>query len=117
ILIAVVIVGLVVSGATTIPLEAELTWFAAVLRSDAFAWVPSGFVAWVDKVQKGLTATNAAYPFMAYGTDWLAFGHFVIAIAFIGPWRDPVRNLWVIDFGIISCLLVMPYAFLMGEVR
>ena len=117
ILIAVVIVGLVVSGATAIPLEAELTWFAAVLNSDAFAWVPAGFVAWVEKVQEGLTATNAAYPFMAYGTDWLAFGHFVIAIAFIGPWRDPVRNLWVIDFGIISCLLVMPYAFLMGEVR
>ena len=54
---------------------------------------------------------------MAYGTDWLAFGHFAIAIAFIGPWRDPVRNIWVIEFGMIACLLVIPYAFVMGEVR
>jgi len=37
------------------------------------------------------------YPFIAYGTDWLAFAHFVIAIAFIGPWRDPVRNVWVVE--------------------
>jgi hypothetical protein len=54
---------------------------------------------------------------MLYGTDWLAFGHFVIAIAFIGPMRDPVRNIWVIHFGIIACLLIIPYAFIFGAIR
>ena len=116
-LIAVVIAGLIVSGATAIPLEAELTWLTSLLHSGAFAWVPAGFVGWIERVRDGLVATNSEYPFMAYGTDWLAFGHFAIAIAFIGPWRDPVRNIWVIEFGMIACLLVIPYAFVMGEVR
>ena len=117
VLIGIVMAGLVLSGATAIPLESELAWLALLLHSEALAWMPPGLVAWVDKVAEGLSTTNAAYPFMAYGTDWLAFGHFVIAIAFIGPWRDPVRNRWVIDFGLISCALVIPYAFVMGEVR
>jgi hypothetical protein len=54
---------------------------------------------------------------MAYGTDWLAFGHFVIAIAFIGALRDPVRNRWLFLFGMISCVLVIPYAIICGAVR
>jgi hypothetical protein len=57
------------------------------------------------------------FPFLAYGTDWLAFGHFVIAVAFVGPWRDPVRNAWVVDFGLIACALVVPFALVAGAVR
>jgi hypothetical protein len=76
-----------------------------------------GFAGWILKVRDALNETNARYPFLAYGTDWLAFGHFVIAIAFIGPWRDPVRNLWVIEFGMIACVLVVPFALVMGGVR
>jgi hypothetical protein len=57
------------------------------------------------------------YPFIAYGTDWLAFAHIVIAIAFIGPWRDPVRNVWVLEFGIIACVLVIPLAMVCGPLR
>jgi hypothetical protein len=34
----------------------------------------------------------------------------VIAIAFIGPWRDTVKNIWVIEFGMIACVLVVPFA-------
>jgi hypothetical protein len=33
-----------------------------------------------------------AYPFLAYGTDWLAFVHLVIAVAFVGPFFDPVPD-------------------------
>jgi hypothetical protein len=54
---------------------------------------------------------------MAYGTDWLAFAHLVIAVAFIGPLRDPVRNIWVIEFGLIACVAVFPLAFIAGSVR
>ena len=68
-------------------------------------------------MRDALVATNAKYPFIAYGTDWLAFAHFVIAVAFIGPWRDPVRNVWVVEFGMIACALVVPFALVMGSVR
>lgn len=60
---------------------------------------------------------TAKHPFLAYGTDWLAFGHFVIAIAFVGAWRDPARNRWLFDFGLIACALVVPYALVMGGWR
>jgi hypothetical protein len=115
-LISVFVTGLVLSGATAIPLETELKWLVRIAGADGNA-DHSGFVAWLVRVRDGLVVTNANYPFMAYGTDWLAFAHFVIAIAFIGPWRDPVRNVWVIEFGMIACALVVPFALVMGGVR
>ena len=54
---------------------------------------------------------------MAYGTDWLAFAHLVIAVAFLGPLRDPVRNQWVLVFGVIACLGVLPLALIAGPIR
>ena len=60
---------------------------------------------------------NRDYPFMAYGTDWLAFAHLVIAVAFLGPLVDPVRNKWVFVFGIISCAGVLPLALIAGYIR
>lgn len=54
---------------------------------------------------------------MAYGTDWLAFAHLVIAVAFIGPFNDPLKNSWVIQFGMIACVMVFPLAFICGAVR
>jgi hypothetical protein len=68
-------------------------------------------------VYTGLMETSSRYPFLFYGTDWLAFGHFVIAISFLGPLRNPVRNNWVIDFGIIACALVIPFALIFGSIR
>src|SRR6201992_916446 len=94
--LAVVIAGLVVSGLTAFPLETEVGWFA---RELAGLPVP-GLVGWLNRVHNALTVTNQAYPFLAYGTDWLAFAHLVIAVAFIGPWRDPVKNRWVVEFGV-----------------
>jgi hypothetical protein len=71
----------------------------------------------VDRVNEGLTSTNAHYPFLAYGTDWLAFAHLVIAVAFIGPYLDPIRNKWVITFGLIACGGVIPLALIAGPIR
>ena len=64
---------------------------------------------WLLTVREGLGATNRAYPFLAYGTDWLAFAHLVIAVLFVGPLRDPVRNRWVIEWGMIACAAVVPF--------
>jgi hypothetical protein len=110
------IVGLLVSGATAIPLETELKLLAQIAGLGSGV-EPAGFSGWLLKVRDALMETNAAYPFIAYGTDWLAFAHFVIAVAFIGPWRDPVKNIWVVEFGMIACVLVVPFALLMGSVR
>lgn len=41
----------------------------------------------------------------------------MLAVLFIGPYRDPVRNQWVITFGLISCVLVIPLALICGALR
>jgi hypothetical protein len=110
------ITGLMFSGLTAFPLESELRTLASLLP-DAVQHNPSVFTWWIVTVRDGLVDTNAKYPFLAYGTDWLAFAHLVIAVAFIGPLRDPVRNRWVIDFGLIACAAVIPMALIAGQVR
>jgi hypothetical protein len=72
---------------------------------------------WMRRVSEALIVTNAGYPFLAYGTDWLAFAHLVIAVAFVGPYIDPVRNKWVITFGLIACASVLPLALIAGPIR
>lgn len=113
------IIGLIVSGMTAIPLVTELGWLARFFDVDSTTWIPwdNGFRGWIWEVWMSLRETQAQYPFLFYGTDWLAFGHFVIAIAFIGALRDPVRNRWLFDFGLIACGLVIPFAFIFGGLR
>jgi len=100
------IVGLILSGITAFPLEREtgvLNRFFAVAQSPPASGEPALY-GWLRRVHEGIVRTNRDYPFMAYGTDWLAFAHLVIAVAFLGPLRDPVRNQWVLVFGVIACL-------------
>lgn len=106
--------GLFLSGVTAIPLTGEVNGLAHWLGPAGGASV---LAQWLGRVREALGQTQAAYPFLFYGTDWLAFGHFVIAVAFIGAWREPVRNRWLFDFGLIACALVIPYAFLFGAWR
>ena len=108
------IVGLTLSGATAIPLPAEVHLLVNLLGPDG---QPTALAAWLLRVQAGLVQTQAQHPFLFYGTDWLAFGHFVIAIAFLGALRDPVRNRWLFEFGMIACALVIPYALVFGGLR
>jgi len=111
--LGIVILALLVSGVTAFPLETELRWIVAHT-----GWIPfPAVVAWLNRVHDGLAATNRAYPFLAYGTDWLAFAHLVLAVLFIGPWRDPVRNKWVVQFGLIACFGVLFLALIAGPVR
>ena len=113
------IIGLFISGATAIPLKTELDAAAKVLGGTDLihAAQSKGLAHWILRVREAVRNTEFLYPFIAYGTDWLAFGHFVIALAFVGPLRDPVRNRWLYLFGMISRVLVIPYAFTMGAVR
>jgi hypothetical protein len=112
------VAGLILSGLTAFPLVRELrvlsSWFNETTS------LGSSFprlVHWVSYVREGLENADRFYPFLAYGTDWLAFAHIVIAIAFLGPLKNPVRNIWVMEFGIIACLLVIPLALICGHIR
>jgi len=102
---------LIVSGVTAVPLETELKLVGSWFTGD------SSTAQWFHRVRDALIDTNAKYPFLAYGTDWLAFAHLAIAILFIGPLRDPIKNIWVIEFGMITCALIVPFALIMGGLR
>jgi hypothetical protein len=117
--LAIFIVGLVLSGLTAFPLERETAMLNQMLGVAAAPPVggESGLHVWLRRVQEGIVRTNRDYPFMAYGTDWLAFGHLVIAVAFLGPLFDPVRNKWVLVFGVIACVGVLPLALIAGSIR
>ena len=66
----------------------------------------------VGLVLSGVTA----FPFMAYGTDWLAFAHLVIAVAFWGPLRGIPWWWQIIDmsFGVVG---IIPLFFAYRAVR
>lgn len=113
------IIGLVISGITAFPLERETALLNQIFNVAATAPLDGepALHTWLRRVHEGIVHTNQTYPFMAYGTDWLAFAHLVIAIAFLGPLIDPVRNKWVLQFGIIACVGVIPLALIAGPVR
>jgi hypothetical protein len=117
--LTVFIAGLILSGITAFPLQRETSTLNRI-----FAVPPtpplegeSALHSWLCRVHDGVVNTNRDYPFMAYGTDWLAFGHLVIAVAFLGPFVDPVRNKWIFVFGIIACIGVLPLALIAGPIR
>jgi hypothetical protein len=113
------IIALLLSGLTAFPLEWELSLLNQVMNGAGSPWPAlwPDMAAWIARVNTGIQATARQYPFIGYGTDWLAFAHIVIAIAFVGPLRDPVRNVWVIEWGMIACVLVIPLALVLGPIR
>jgi hypothetical protein len=111
-IIIVFIVFLVLSGITAFPIETELQ----IIYSNS-AFFPDFIRNWLNDVYFAVKDTNTKYPFLSYGTDWLAFAHLVIAVAFIGPLKNPVKNIWIIEFGIIACVMVIPLALIAGAVR
>ena len=117
--LALFIVGLVLSGLTAFPLVYE-----TALLDQMFHVAPSPPAggeaprhSWLRRVHHALAENGRDYPFIAYGTDWLGFAHLVIAIAFIGPFIDPLRNKWVLVFGVVACLGVFPLALIAGPIR
>jgi len=119
-LVGFAIFGLVVSGVTAFPLLAELNLLASWLAPEGAS--PSdpglgGLARWILLVREGLENTYREYPFIAYGTDWLAFAHLVIAAFFLPVWKDPVRYQGVLLVGLWACLGVIPLALICGPLR
>jgi hypothetical protein len=113
------IVGLVLSGITAYPLLHELELLAkwAGVPTGATPADATGPAWWLGTVRDGLRDVHTRYPWLPYGTDWLAFGHIVIAMFFIGPWRDPVGNAWVLKVGLAACAGVIVNALVCGPIR
>ena len=109
--IIVFMISLALSGITAIPAETELSLLVSYFPANGSTGK------WLERVFIGIRDTNNRYPFLAYGYDWLAFAHIVLVVLFIGPLKDPVKNKWVIEFGIIACLMIIPFAMIAGYFR
>ena len=103
-MLGIIVFGLVVSGITVWPAVPELKMAVRIVWGDGeSAGVLHNFVL---QAIEGLESVEANYPFMLYAHDWLAFAHIVLAILFAGAIRDPVRNVWIVQCGLIMCVLV-----------
>ena len=119
IVIGLFIIGLVLSGVTAFPLLSELRWTTHLLGLDS-ASSPTGFSGlsfWLLTVRFGLEDIYQRYPWIAYGTDWLAFGHIVIALFFLAALFHPKESRPTLYVGIIACALVFLLAFVCGPIR
>ena len=103
-------VALVLSGLTALDVETGIWWLSGHFG-------PGTIQDWISKVLASVREVGLNHRFLFYGYDWLAFAHLVISVAFIGPYKDPVRNKWVIQFGRIAACMVIPFAFIAGGIR
>ena len=110
------VIGLIISGVTAFPLLHELRMLESWTKTD-HEILPHGLTHWIGIVKDGLEQTYARYPWVAYGTDWLAFGHIVIAMFFIGPLIQPRTSKSNIRVGITACLAIIPLAMICGHIR
>ena len=114
-------IGLILSGVTAFPLLTEMRWLVEILglnRADRSVFGPvEGIAAWVLHVKSGLEDVDTRYPWLAYGTDWLAFGHLTISLFFIGPWIRPAGSRGVLLAGVAACIAVIPTALICGQIR
>ena len=108
----IMISGLAISGITAFPIETEL---GMLVRSAPIN--NSVLQTWLNNVYSAVRYVNITYPYLSYGTDWLAFAHVMLAVLFIGTLKNPLKNTWVIEFGLIAAISIFPLAFIAGEVR
>ncbi|MES2454634.1 MAG: hypothetical protein V4594_03800 [Bacteroidota bacterium] len=108
----IIIIGLALSGITAFPLETEIGWL--LHNSTSY---PDILHNWLTAIYSAIKTTNANFPYLSYAADLLAFAHLMLAVLFYGPLRDPIKNSWVIEFGMIACLAIVPLALIAGPIR
>jgi hypothetical protein len=107
------VVALALSGITAFPIYSELRW----LLDTGYVPAHTSIGDWLQQVWLGVSDAQHRSPFLFYGFDWLAFAHLVIAMLFIGPYRDPVKNRWVIEWAMLTCIAIIPLALIAGPIR
>lgn len=106
-------IAIAVSGITAFPVYTELQMMkdAGLMDCDCFRGN------WLTTVYNAVADTQAKYPFLFYGYDWLAFAHLVIAALFYGVYKNPVRNKFIVDWGIFCCIGIVPLAIICSAIR
>jgi hypothetical protein len=107
-MLAIVAFGLFVSGVTVWPAVLELKLAVSILWGDAAP--TSALHSFILEAIEGLEYVGENYPFLLYAHNWLAFAHIMLAILFAGAIRDPVRNVWIVQAGLIICALILVLA-------
>lgn len=101
VMLGIVAFGMLVSGVTVWPavpglkLAVRLVWGSAEATGVLHAFVLRAI--------EGLEHVQSDYPFMLYAHDWLAFAHIMLALLFAGAIKDPVRNIWIVQCGLVMC--------------
>lgn len=116
-MLCVVVLGLVFSGLTTFPLMWEVNILNNWLGDPSdLSTIPevSGFI---SHIYEGVNLVHQQYPFFLYGLDWLGFAHIAIALAFLGPIRQPLEHYWVVEWAILVCLICVPAILFFGYIR
>ena len=104
IMILIVALGLFFSGITVWPMKWELKTFVEIVWGNN---EPKNIIhSFMLQVINGIDAVEILYPFMLYGYDWLAYAHIMLAVLFAGAIRDPVRNKWIVQCGLVMCAII-----------
>lgn len=112
-LVIVLQIGLIISGLTAFFIPQGVH----ILVSDIKLGLLINKVEWLNHVDQGVQHIENHYPFMYYGTDWMAFAHLLFAILFYGLYKDPIRNQWLVKFGLIASVAIFPLALILGPIR
>src|SRR5947208_12523934 len=104
--------GLVLSGISALPLQWELSILNRWLGNAEQAAFSNHVRLhdFISNVHSAIEQTYAQFPFFGYGTDWLAFGHFVIAGFFVLPFMDPIRYRAILQVRLAACAAAIALA-------
>jgi len=75
------------------------------------------FLSFVIKMNSIAQLIESKYSFVSYGSDILGLIHLMLALLFVGPLTDAVKNIWVIHFGMLLCIAFVPVSIVSGLLR
>ena len=87
---------------------------AVFRRFDLATPATSHALMWLRHIQLQLGRDSHRHPMLHYGADLFAFVELAFALVLISPLRNPVRNQWVIQSGILACCCLIPFALILG---
>lgn len=103
-MLGIVALGLFLAGVTVWPVIWELKTAVRLVWGEG---QPANELhQFILQAIRGIESVKANQPFLLYAHDWLAFAHIMLAILFAGAIRDPVRNVWIVQCGLIMCASV-----------
>lgn len=103
-MLGIVAFGLFMAGVTVWPVIWELKTAVRIVWGEG---APTNELhRFIVQAIAGIESVRANQPFLLYAHDWLAFAHIMLAVLFAGAIRDPVRNVWIVQCGLIMCASV-----------